>query len=938
MEHINCSTRLDRLARGAISILAFCLVLIILPWTPQPAQDVKVFLFEAAASLFSIFWLVATLAKQRPIYKGKIFFWPLLIFLFINVLSAFNSTYPSHSLSEVTRLFCLILIYFIASQVYTKIDHVLRLMLVMCVAVALSSVYGFCQKAGIDPFPWSPEEVSSETYKGLPGTLGNPNVVGHTLVLAVIMCAALIIEKKTRWCLLLIALFMGHIWLTGHRASFVALSMAALLGGTVMLVRPVVKEPFACLVATLALVLVAGLIGIGGAVGWAKWHKDRDVPLDRSLLLRYNSFYGATKMIVDRPLLGYGPGNYIIENPRFWTDFEQSFFAQKHKMNSHVHNEPFETAIDSGLLGMSLYLWIFISAVYHALIFTFIQPSRRQRRLALMFAAFFLCFWVNGLFGFNFRSPVSAVFLFIMAGAFDAVFAPERSMDRQQDFKFPAAFCFRAAVSVCALLSFIHASQVFVSELMYKMGTSAMHLKSYDNAERLLTQGESLAPWNWLFAYKRGSVATIQQQYQRASEHFERSVSRNPNWIPTLVDAARAYTNVYAIEQKGNENASTLRLKRHAAAEASSKHATRALELCERLPDAEETLARLAFIKMTFLGKEGLDEVAIAKMRAELLDEAIEHQSKAVQYSRNGQEERLSRLVYLNFIRGNYQATDRTLNRAIAMQPNFDNTWRFLFRFAMSSGTMSELKLIMESQVEFFSHRIVPVPGILGMLHYKLAHIYDALEDYSRAQSAYTLAVSMNKQDGRILIDFANFARRHNILESFTRTLFVTRSSLVSNEKQISPAMSILALALDKETPKLIEATRVLSKTVQDVRASSAGPDAYLRMTSVADFLTEEVLAAPRATEDLYKAYLNLSSAYALLEEEDKAIHVLERGRKTPETIQEKAIYLEFFAKILFAKERYEDVEKLLRDSYSVSSKSPVLRKMLEEVLVINAK
>lgn len=922
--------------RGAFSVFVFCLVLIMIPWTRRPTEECKVFLLEGAAFFLGSFWLVVTLIKKRPLFKGKVFLWPLLAFFALNVLSAACSSYPEHSIAEVSRLFCLILIYFTASQLYTKPQYVLRLMLVVCLAVSLSSIYAICQKFGFDPFPWETKQLSTEVYKGLPGTLGNPNVAGHTLILAVVMCVALVIEKRTRWCALLLALFLGHLWYTNHRASFLALSMAVVLLVAVMIVRTRAHKPLSSVLAVSAMLFAVCFVGILGALGWTKLQSETRVPLDSSLLLRYNSYNSAAKMIVERPLLGYGPGNYTIENPRFWTDFEQRWFAQEYKMNAHVHNEMLESAIDSGVLAMGLYLWVLVSGIFYALLHFFARPSGQHRRLALMFASLFLAFLVDGFFGFNFHSPVSGVFLFIMAGAFEALYAPAEELGEERKFNLFGAYCFRGAVLVCALLSFIHSSQLFASELMYQTGTTAIHWKSYDFAERILKRGESLAPSNWFFAYERGKIATYQEQYEEAGEHFERSLSHNPNWIPTLVAGSGASANVYTREE--GEGISIIGPKRRAAAKASAEYARHALELCGQLPGAEGTLARLAFFQSMFLEREGHSGPALADMRAGLLDKAIQHQSRAASYSGERQGERLSRLVHLNFLRGNYEAAEDALHRTIYLKPDFEQTWALLIGVAIDSGAMNELKSIMQNQLDYFSQRPVPDPGIIGMLHYRLAHIYDVLKDYSAAESAYKRAVAMRDQDELILIDFAHYARRQSVLENFGRFLLVTRSRLEANEKPVNPTMSILTLVLSEETPELTEAAQILGAMSKDIRSSEASKEEFVRATSVADFLAVEVFNAPHSTEHLFIAYLNVARAYALLNEEKRAAQVLEAGKGLPQTQQEKAGYLDFYAKLLFQQKRYADAERILREFYSVSLKNPVLSQMLAEALAANGK
>src|SRR5690606_2504417 len=121
------------------------------------------------------------------------------------------------------------------------------------------------------------------------------------------------------------------------------------------------------------------------------------LPSGHSLLLRYNGYFGACQMILDKPLLGFGPGMYRIENPPYWTPYEAATFATEARYNEHVHNAYLESGVESGLGGAFLYIGFVVSLIMQSLGLAITDTDRRRRLLALTLAACFIVFAVDGL-------------------------------------------------------------------------------------------------------------------------------------------------------------------------------------------------------------------------------------------------------------------------------------------------------------------------------------------------------------------------------------------------------------------------------------------------------------------------------------------------------------------------------------------------------------
>jgi O-antigen ligase len=319
--------RIDRYLRASIEAFLFVLVVAMFPFTMDPTGDIKFALCGWASLLLLLGWVFSVWRTGRAFRRPQVFLEILVLFLILGVVSSFCGAHVRNSLAEMGRFWSVFILYLVASQVYRTNGQVRRLMLVVCAAVALSSIYAlFIQRLGFDPFPW--RDRTSDEYVNLPATFGNPNFAAHTLILAIIMALYLAADLRMVWALGFALLFLVHLYFTHQRAGVLALAAAALLVAVGLLMRKLLRSrakpmlrPIGAAITTLAVVGVLGVMGLGLAMGVSQLRHGSPYPLDLSLLIRYKSYCSAANMILTRPILGYGPANYKIEYPRFWTPY-----------------------------------------------------------------------------------------------------------------------------------------------------------------------------------------------------------------------------------------------------------------------------------------------------------------------------------------------------------------------------------------------------------------------------------------------------------------------------------------------------------------------------------------------------------------------------------------------------------------------------------------
>lgn len=653
---------IDVLLRGGIAIYVAVLVLALYPYVPDPAFDIKLFITHWAAAILPMPLLGAALFLGRPLRKPVLLFWPFLLLVILNAVSCYLSPFVGHSLNKVTYLFSLFSLYLVATQVYTAPSHVRSLMYVLCSAVALSSVYALFQKMGLDPFPWDERMLTLDEYTNLPGTFGNPNVAGHTLVLAIVAAGYLISKKKGRWCIVLGALFITHLLFTHHRAGLLATSLTLVVLTAVALKR--VWTPWSIsLRATAVLAIV--MAGVGGLY-WMTGSRDSGEagasPLDGSTLLRYNSNYGAAQMIAERPLTGYGPDNYKLLNPQFWTEYEQEFFAIKRVMNYHVHNEVLQIAVDAGLPAAAAYLCLLISGICAGWSLRRNLTEPVYRRLGLFYALFFLAFLVDSLFGFNFHSPVSGVILALFAGTLEGIrkIAPQSEPLKSSPI---VAASFASAAFILVIASSVLATHAFASRVLLQRAKGALLWEYHDQADVILARAEQYAPHNWEIPFHRGIISGEKGNHEGALDYFESSLERNPTYIRVLFALAQTAFNM-ATTVSGPENSELLNR--------SEEYARRIQEICPMLPDSETLLGYIALYRASQLKDSTPDQAA--RIDSDL---AVAHQylTNALQHGAEGSGHLYNALARTYQLQGDLGAAFDTYGKGVAHSPRRMDIW-----------------------------------------------------------------------------------------------------------------------------------------------------------------------------------------------------------------------------------------------------------------------
>ena len=536
-------TKEQKLMRNTVGAGLFLLVLALWPLTPAPATDIKYFLLGWTVAVLGVLWILYQRHHGDAYYPRA---WSgRFLGLLAVVLAAASllGTHPAYSLVESSKYLALVLLFLAVAAAFRDAEHAWRLIALIVIAVGLSSVYGLMQKMGWDPFPWETREV--EEYLTLPATYGNPNVASHALILGFILACGLLLRRRSAvdyWAAVPAVLIGAHILISGVRSAQLALGACALF----LILLFLSGRLFQCTVRrTVTSLLLLGLIAAAGGLGTLYISKARTgayTPMVHGQLLRYNSFLGASQMILDKPLQGFGAGAYLIENTPYWTPYEQEYFATERRLNEHVHNEPLEFGVEGGVLASLMYAGFLISGLVASFAAALKANTPERRILGLTTGCAFLAFGVDGMFGFNFHVPVSSAFIVAIAGLQAGVFERQtaKTIDRPPHGRF-----LLAAIPVGLLslgLATLH-SLDFASRNAVQIAWNAQASGNPDRALGLLDKAKALTPWDSDVLERMGQIMVQHGQSRAAIALFDQALEKRPYGIAALLGKARAFVN-----------------------------------------------------------------------------------------------------------------------------------------------------------------------------------------------------------------------------------------------------------------------------------------------------------------------------------------------------------------------------------------------------------
>lgn len=801
-----------RLFERLITAFIILLVLGLYPLTDNPTGDFKELLTAWGACLIGGGWLFCAWWYRIPARRPLAFAWPLGGLLALYALASLTGTYHTLGLLETARLAALITFYYVASQVYTTPDAVLRLVKVLVTASVAASLYGFMQASGLDPVPWDVADKASDLYTGLPASYGNPNFAAHAMVLTLPLALYLLWrERRPHWGIAAIILLI-HLGMTGQRASYIAFAgAAALLFAAIVAVGRLRQRPLLAGGGAIVLWGLIGIVGVLAGMGLLTLRTGSSLPLDTSLHIRYWSYVSATDMIKDAPLLGHGPGAYRHTYHTHWTQLEKEWYVQENRKNEHVHNDLMEISIDAGLPAAGLYLLTLLLAITYSVAWA-ARARKGDRALGLVLAAILGGFLLDGLFGFNVRVPVSAGFLFLLLGALDGLLSGERPAPETR--RWTLAY---TGVSLALTAIAVLATCVFAGQYRLYLGMRALAGGQFDIARQNFDLGEGLAPWEFRFALQRSKINFLQNDLEGAITELNRMFSINPNYFPAKLTLAR-YELLFAQRKLAANPSAIEEPLKHLEIATAAAEALNAV--CGMHPQAEMLLGRAAAsTAMALTTSDKKLGVGRAKPYWEAAEKHFENGSRA---ALEDKDDLFRLLAQTKVALGKPDEAEAALERAAKSDPADPATWGQLLAFANGNRRYERARNTLVAVIGSLTAEATPRADVLSLVRMCLANVQEnGYQDYDRAEKEYREAAALTPLSPELWSNFARFAFQRGRVDALKETLAAAEKQLKESNTEIPPQLRVVFAAMSPAPDALTTGSSVLVAQVRSYPAES---------------------------------------------------------------------------------------------------------------------
>ncbi len=867
-------SRLAKTNRCLLASLAFLVVLAISPYSPNSAVDIKILIYELFAFAALALWLFTPRCARGEARRSSALLPLFIAYLVFNLAAAFYSGNMGYSLSrEFIKTAALFILFLAAADAYQTPKQVWTLISVICVAVSIAAVYGLAQHMGSDPFPWiDPTNMLHDA----PATFGNPNLASHVFMPTIILAVGLSIQRKGRWAILCIPLLLGLLTLAKTRGSLIALVGAAALVLVVTIVSRRVKKLSHVIVLTFAALLVTAMVGIATVATITKLNTGQIYPQDESLVFRFNSFYGACRMIQDRPWVGHGPGMYRVHSPEYWTTLEKTVFTDLNRRNAYVHNEPLEIATEAGLPAAIAYITILVIGIYYGLSLGLRPRNSGHRSFGLTMAAFFLAFLVDGFAGFNLHAPVSAVLLFLIAGTMAGVWREREAPTVRCAFRyewFPIAR--RLFVLGCALIIPVLGIREFSAQLFHQRGLGALKFEAHAEATESFAKAASLAPYDWIHPYFLGITAKGMGRLDDEARYFGRTIELHPNFIHARTRKAQALIN----QATSSSDEEALAFLEEAVSEVEQ-----VIRIAPQLPEAHELFGRALLLQANWQTGSSPDETI--ERKNEVRQKAEGYLLKAIEYGSDEKEALYLLLAKIGLARHDVYAAQDALVHALESNPESEESWMLLLttgsRLLDSSQGSSGYDAIIDSLewcIERLSNTQDKLEAAVALSLLRADILHTVYRDDSGAEKAFQEIVLAHPARIEAWAQYHLFAQA-NDREEAVNGIFIQAVARQENADETLPELiQAVAVGLQKDKNGIVEGVSRLVSALQRDHTLDPNPARVAADYSWAvDLLAARAQQTSMRPEDARAVYVQLSLMYEVFQDFETAVQMLDRA------------------------------------------------------------
>ena len=412
----------------------------------------------------------------------------------------------------------MVVMYLAASIALRRPADWIKLAAAASLATAISVLYAFAQRAGLDPVRWA------DTGRSRPfATFGNPDMFGHFLAVVIGLSVAAFVFASGRHALLTRVIACGLAACCAVAASLAATRSVVLAVAAMIVLLPALylvhsgrsRATVVRVVAGLALAaaVVAAVLTVtplGGRV--LGTFSGTAVTRDRILI-----YETAMAMLRDRPIFGHGVDNFGVVYPLYRSPDAAQVLANTPQ--SSAHSWLLQTAVTTGLLGLASVLALIAGSAWVLLT----EGMRRSPLIAGPLLVGLAAYWATGLVAVG--SVGVDWFPWLAFGATAALVGRREETVRARE-RHRAPVFIVVALGAIGVLSGFFAFRANHEESQarsaWRAGRAAAGVAAAQAATR--DDGGRADHWNWL-----GLALEQQKQDAPARDAFAAAAARSPH-------------------------------------------------------------------------------------------------------------------------------------------------------------------------------------------------------------------------------------------------------------------------------------------------------------------------------------------------------------------------------------------------------------------------
>lgn len=316
---------------------------------------------QVLAVMTMVAWILDGLGKRNLKFVRNPIFWPIVLFLLINIISLVNAPNSAHSILILLFIIFTIALGFTIPNLVRQKAELIKIIKILFVSVFLVSLFGLYQFAG--DMLGLPQSFTGLRYQYTKEILGftriqatflEPLYFANFLLISISLLVARLGglgERENKWQgleIVVLILALLNFILTVSRGAYLGLFFALLT--LAIIYRQKIFKPkilFYCFFAFLFL-LVAFSQFLGGQIGIFVSHL-RDSFSGAAFFERAETFNLAIQAWREHPFIGIGPGSF---GPWVYV----SPFIVPEAGWKIVNNLYLEILVESGILGLGFFI------------------------------------------------------------------------------------------------------------------------------------------------------------------------------------------------------------------------------------------------------------------------------------------------------------------------------------------------------------------------------------------------------------------------------------------------------------------------------------------------------------------------------------------------------------------------------------------------------